>query len=186
MAAAAALSPGQPPARKGSSLLMQGGALLATTLLAVGMGWFAGGRLAPAETTQASEAAVPSAHAPAGSHGAAPAAGGHGGSAEHGEAEEAAPGFPTIIPLAPINTNLAAPTDVWVRMELSLEFKNAPEPGMADSIHQDILAYARTLKLYQLEGASGIIHLKADLDERAKLRSGNKVSRVLIRTLLFE
>ena len=56
-------------------------------------------------------------------------------------------------------------------------------PGL---IHQDILAYVRTLKLHQIEGSSGLIHLKADLDERAAIRSDGHVKRVLIRTMLFE
>ncbi|HEV7252935.1 MAG TPA: flagellar basal body-associated FliL family protein [Mesorhizobium sp.] len=170
-------APSNPPAdaavpKKGPSLVVQGGVLLMLTLLAAGMGWFAGGRLGP--STPPAQAALAAGDA----HGEAEGA--------HGEEHAAAPGHPTIIPLAPINTNLAAPDDVWVRMDLSLEFREAPEPGLADSIHQDILAFIRTVKLHQVEGASGFMHLRADLDERAKIRSGGKASRVLIRTLLFE
>jgi flagellar FliL protein len=42
------------------------------------------------------------------------------------------------------------------------------------------------VKLAQVEGASGFQHLKADLEERAAVRSGGKVRKILIRTLLFE
>lgn len=178
MAAPSVAADAKPP-RKGPPLVMQAGVLLVLTGLAAGMGWFAGGRLGPpAAPGEAAEAAVEDAHG-GGGHGADE--GGHG--EEHAAAP---PGHPTIIPLAPINTNLAAPDDVWVRMDLSLEFKEAPEPGLADSIHQDILAFIRTVKLHQVEGASGFLHLKADLDERARIRSGGKASRVLVRTLLFE
>jgi flagellar protein FliL len=174
-----AAAPGA-PAKKGPSLAVQAGLLVVLTLAAVGMGWFAGGRLGPAFPAGEQQAAAASGHE--GGHGAGALADSGDG---HGE-EHAAPGHPTIIPLAPINTSLAAPDDVWVRMELSLEFKEAPEPGLADSIHQDILAFIRTVKLHQIEGASGFLHLRADLDERARLRSEGKAVRVLIRTLLFE
>ena len=57
---------------------------------------------------------------------------------------------------------------------------------MAEQIQQDLLAYVRTLKLHQIEGASGYQHLKADLEERAALRSGGHVKQVLVRTMLLE
>jgi len=57
---------------------------------------------------------------------------------------------------------------------------------MTETIHQDLLAFLRTLKMYQVEGASGYQHLKADLQERAAIRSDGHAKDVLIRTLLFE
>ena len=60
------------------------------------------------------------------------------------------------------------------------------DPGLADAIHQDLLAFVRTVKMHQIEGASGFQHLKADLAERASIRSDGHVKAVLIRTLLFE
>jgi len=44
----------------------------------------------------------------------------------------------------------------------------------------------RTVKLHQIEGASGYQHLKADLEERAALRSEGHAKQILIRTLLVE
>lgn len=173
---------GLSPPKKGPSLLVQGGILLALTLVAAGMGWATGGQLAPGKETASQESAVPAA-SPAKAEGE----GAKGEGETKGEAvAPAVPGTPTVVPLAPINVNLAAPSDIWIRLELALEFAGKPEPGVADSVHQDLLAFARTLKLYQIEGPRGIVHLKADLDERARLRSDGKVSRVLIRTMLFE
>jgi len=37
-----------------------------------------------------------------------------------------------------------------------------------------------------VEGPSGFINLKAELDERAAIRSDGKISKVLVRTILFE
>jgi len=43
----------------------------------------------------------------------------------------------------------------------------APQPpALTEQIHQDLLALVRTLKMHQIEGASGYQHLKADLEER--------------------
>jgi flagellar protein FliL len=91
-----------------------------------------------------------------------------------------------IVQIAPITTNLGAPADMWVRLELSLVFDGEPDIAMAEQIHQDLLAYMRTVKAHQIEGASGFLHLKADLTERAAIRSGGAVREVLFRTMLFE
>jgi flagellar FliL protein len=163
------------PAKKGPSFIVQIAVLLAMTGVAVGGGWFAGGYMRGGETT--AEAPATPAH-PAPAHGEADA--GHG--------EAAAPeGHPTIVPLAPITTNLAQPANVWARMEVALVLDRAPDDaGLADSIHQDLMSYIRTLKLHQIEGASGFLHLRADLDERASIRSGGAVKHILIRTFLLE
>jgi flagellar FliL protein len=72
-------------------------------------------------------------------------------------------------------------------MELSVELDQpSTDPMLANTIQQDLLAYMRTVKLHQIEGASGFQHLKADLTERAAIRSDGHVRAVLVRTLLFE
>lgn len=91
-----------------------------------------------------------------------------------------------VFRLEPISTNLADPVDIWARMELALVFKEAPDPMVAEAIHQDFLAYLRTVKARQIQGASGFQHMKTDLEERARIRSGGRVDKVLVRTLLFE
>ena len=91
-----------------------------------------------------------------------------------------------IFRLEPINTNLADPVDIWARMELALVFDDIPDPVLAEQVHQDFLAYLRTVKARQIQGASGFQHLKTDLEERARIRSDGHVKQVLVRTLLFE
>jgi flagellar FliL protein len=128
---------------------------------------------------------VPAADHGGGGHGEA-AAGGHGESGGgHGEAE-LPEGHPMVIPLAQITTNLAAPSETWIRLEASIVVDEPPEPELADSVHQDLLAYVRTVRMHQVVGPSGFQHLRAELNERASVRSEGKVKRVLIRTLLFE
>ncbi len=167
------------PEKTGPSLITQIGALLGVTALAVGVGWFAGNYLNGESAGAAGEkaaAAAPEKVMPA-----------------HREAEEkrqeghgAEPASPTVIQLAGITTNLAAPSDVWIRMEASIVLDEPQDAGLSERVHQDFLAFVRTLKLHQIEGASGFQHFKADLEERAAIRSNGHVKQVLIRTLLFE
>lgn len=163
---AAAATAGDGNAKKGPGLVVQLAVLLALTAATAGAGWFFGGMLG----------AIPD------PEGAAEAAheGGHSGTVE------AAPVDLRVFPLETITTNLADPVDVWVRLELALVFAERSDPELAEIIHQDILAYLRTVKARQIEGPSGFQHLRSDLDERARVRSDGKVRQVLIRTMLFE
>lgn len=164
---------------KGPSLVVQIAVLLVLSLAAAGAGYFSGGMLK-------GEAAVadPAAAAPAAGHGAKTEGGhGEGGGAEDPAAADLARG---VLNMPAITTNLAAPSDTWIRVELAAVFEGATDPTVADTIHQDILAYLRTVKLHQVEGASGFLHLKDDIRERARIRGEGKVKDVLIRTIVFE
>lgn len=92
----------------------------------------------------------------------------------------------TVVDIAPITTNLLDPEDVWIRMELSLAYDGAADDAISEEVHQDILAYVHTLKLYNLRGGSGFQHLMEDLNERAAIRSGGRVRRVLVRSFILE
>ena len=164
-AAAAEASP-----KSGPSLVIQIGVFLLMTAAALGMGWLSGGFL-----TAGKSGSEPVAHSAAAAHGESK--GGHG---------EEAPASDTVIPLAAITTNIASPSDVWVRMEVSIVLDEPQDASLPELIHQDLLAFVRTVKMHQIEGASGFQHFKADLEERAAIRSGGHVKQVLIRTLLFE
>jgi flagellar FliL protein len=173
------------PAKSGPSIVIQIAILLVMTGAAIGIGWLSGSYLSGTvpHDPAAAEAATP---AKADAHGAEAKADGHGDAkGGHGDAE--APGNPLLLDLPPIMTNIAAPSDIWLRVELSVVFDEPPQdPGLADAIHQDLLAFVRTVKMHQIEGASGFQHLKADLGERASIRSGGHAKSILIRTLLFE
>jgi flagellar protein FliL len=170
------------PAKSGPSMIVQIAVLLVMTGAAIGIGWFSGSYLNG--TVSHDAAAAESEPAKVDAHGVE--AGGHGDAkGEHGEEKKA--GNPLLLDLPPIMTSIAAPSDIWLRVELSVIFDEPPtDPGMADAIHQDLLAFVRTVKMHQIEGASGFQHLKADLGERASIRSGGHAREILIRTLLFE
>ena len=88
--------------------------------------------------------------------------------------------------MPPITTNIASPSDVWVRMEVSIVLDEPQAEDLPGIIQQDLLSFIRTVKMHEIEGASGFRHLKEDLEERAAIRSDGHVKQVLIRTLLFE
>ena len=143
--------------------------IAALTLIGGGGGWFLGGLIAPL--------------APAEGNAAAPA-GEAGGEAE--EIPRVATEQNGVVLLDPIITNLAYPSESWVRLEVALAFNGPPEPELAEEIHQDILAYMRTVSLQQIEGPRGFQYLRDDIQERAGLRSQGKVSRVMFRTMVVE
>ena len=151
-------------------MLIAGVAIL--TLVGGGGGWVLGGMVAP----KLPEVAAPAPAAAAGEHG--------------GKKEEGIPHIATeaagVVLLEPVTTNLAYPSDNWIRLEVALAFKGPPELAMAEDIHQDILSYMRTVSLQQIEGPRGFQYLKDDIQERVDLRSQGKVSKVMFRTFVIE
>lgn len=92
-------------------------------------------------------------------------------------------------PLKPIVSNLAAPSSTFVRIEASIIYKNGTLPNAqiaAAQIREDVMAYLRTLSMSQLEGPSGLIHLREDLNERARMRSEGHVQELVIETLVVQ
>jgi flagellar FliL protein len=91
--------------------------------------------------------------------------------------------------IEPVITNLSSPADTWVRLETAMIFKNGtlanPEVTAAQ-IRQDEVAYLRTISITQLEGPSALQHLREDLNERASLRTGGKVTELVIQTLIVQ
>ncbi|MCZ8180024.1 MAG: flagellar basal body-associated FliL family protein [Rhizobium sp.] len=152
--------------------------LVVLTAVGGGGGWVIGNMLAP-QVKQATEAATAAEEAAAG--------------AEGGEAKKEEEGLPKIsteangvVALEPITTNLAYPSENWIRLEVALMFNGPPDVQIAEAVHQDILAYMRTVSLQQVEGPRGFQYLKDDLQERVDLRSEGRVSKVMFRTLVIE
>tara|TARA_R110002020_G_scaffold123081_4_gene279154 strand:+ start:16377 stop:16886 length:510 start_codon:yes stop_codon:yes gene_type:complete len=157
--------------KKSPMMLIAGVAVL--TLIGGGGGWVLGGMIAPAAPVEEHTAA----EGQAGDHG-------------EGKEEEGIPKIATeangVVLLDPITTNLAYPSDSWIRLEVALAFKGPAELPLAEEIHQDILAYMRTVSLQQIEGPRGFQYLRDDIKERVDLRSQGKVSKVMFRTMVIE
>lgn len=173
----------EPEPKRGPSLVIQIAVLLVLTAVAAGIGWFSGGFLGHSQQPAAATDAVPTKVG----HGAAADTATNAGHGAAAEANASATASSRIVDVAPITTNLAVPDTIWIRLELSLLFEKEPEdPELALTIQQDIMAYVRTVKLIQVQGASGYQHLKSDILERAKIRSQGLVKDVLFRTMIFE
>lgn len=143
------------------------------SILAGGGGWLVGNMLAPAPAEPETAAAES-------------AGGEHGGKKD----EEGLPRVATeangIVALEPFTSNLAYPADNLVRMEVALAFKGQPDPVLAEAIHQDIMAYMRTVSLQQIQGPRGFQYLRDDLMERVDLRSEGRVTNIMFRTFVIE
>jgi flagellar FliL protein len=117
------------------------------------------------------------------------AAGDHGAEAaatepSHGGESEGA--GPSSIPMEPVVTNISAPSDIWIRFEAVLKASGPVAQETTDLIHQDFMAFFRTMRLEDLEGASSFNDLKAELLARANARAEGKVETLYIKTFLFE
>ncbi|MCV0393753.1 MAG: flagellar basal body-associated FliL family protein [Rhizobiaceae bacterium] len=179
MAKAVATAQDAPAAKPGPSMIVQIAVLLVMTAVAAGIGFASAGFIAPPVAAGGED------HAKQGTGHAADKKG-HGDEKKNEEGHDAVSVLPNAVTLPTVTTNLASPSDIWARMELVLVFDGPPEPALTETIHQDLLAFLRTVKMQQIEGASGFQHLRADIEDRVRTRSDGKVSRVLIRTLLFE
>ncbi|PRD42671.1 flagellar basal body protein FliL [Phyllobacterium phragmitis] len=153
----------------GGSLVGTIAAVAMLTVVAGGGGWLLGGYISGTE--------------PAIDHTAESAS----ASKEPGKGHEAQP-LGNVVALKPILTNLAVPSTTWIRLESALVAKPGEEiaPEMAMNISDDFMAFLRSVSLMQLQGATGLAYLRADLEERAKLRSEGKVERVFISSLVVE
>ena len=180
-----------------TSPLMAAVFLLVAALVAGGSGFAAGTVLFAPMIAADGEAATPAAaeaeRADRAEDGRG--AGGHGGDQGAEDAAAAMRGLDhsglKIVPLDPITTNIGAPSEVWVRMELSLavdpgEHGDGLDPATVEAIQADFLAYMRTTRLQALSMPSGFQHLVTDLESRAALRSRGAVRRVYVKALLLE
>ena len=91
--------------------------------------------------------------------------------------------------LAPIVTNLASPKDVWMRIEVSIVIK--PEARSEQDLivvrsSDQILALLRTIDLAQIEGPSGFLHFREDINDLVRESSEHRVAQVLINSMVVE
>ncbi|KQV68366.1 flagellar basal body-associated FliL family protein [Rhizobium sp. Root1220] len=160
--------------KKKSAMLMTVVGLAVLTLLGAGGGWVVGTMVAPDIKGAVAEEQ---------------AAEGKGAAAQK-PGEAGLPHISTeanmVVQLEPITANLAYPSENWVRLEVALLFTGPPDVKLAEDIHQDIMAYVRTVSLQQIEGPRGFEYLRDDVEERVDLRAQGRVSKVMFRTFVVE
>ena len=180
----------QPQKKKGGGMMPVILAFVIVTLVGGGGGALLGTMLGGSVPAEGAD--------PAAEHGAEAPAEGHGHEGEkakadpHGDpsliemADEKAP--LTLVPLKPVLTNIYNPAESWIRIEAAIVIKPDGEPNpevLAAEIEADTLAFARSLQIAQVEGTRGLLHLRDDLRERAKLRSPAVVD-YLIQAMVVE
>lgn len=94
-----------------------------------------------------------------------------------------------IFPFPPVLTTLVEPKGKWIRVEgsilISPEADQQPEI-LAEKSGEQILTYLRSLRLDQLEGPSGLLAIRGDLNETVLTLSGGQVKGVLIHGIVVE
>lgn len=94
-----------------------------------------------------------------------------------------------LFELAPITTNLMGDRAPWVRFEGQLVYMATAEAEirvLAGTIASDILIYLRSLRHTDVSRPGGVQGLIEDLNERARQRSGGKVTQILINSFVLE
>jgi flagellar protein FliL len=156
---------GAPPKRSG--WIATAGTVAALTLVAAGGGWALGTMLGAKEAVPPVAEATP-----------VPAA----------EPTPAETVQSAIVPLAPVTADISSPPGTQLRLRASLVMKagsTADTALIAAQVQADTVVFARSLELAQVEGSRGLLHLREDLLERAKLRSAD-VEDILIDTLVVK
>lgn len=166
---------------KGDGLIPTAVAVVILTLVAGGGGAFLGSMLGKAGASPAQEAET--AAPPTETASEVDGRGDTGlATAEHDETPL------RLIPLKPVLTNIYAPPRTWLRIEASLVLKDdgsVDADVLAAEIESDTLAFLRSVQLAQIEGTRGLLHLREDLRERARLRSPAVID-YLIQTMVAE
>jgi flagellar protein FliL len=109
--------------------------------------------------------------------------------AQNAPAGSTAIGTSAVKELAPIVTNLSSPDGAFVRLQTAIVYDRSQSQQIdvvAAKIGDDILAFVKTLTVAQLQGASGLQHLREDLNERAALRSDGRVRELMIEMLVVQ
>lgn len=98
-------------------------------------------------------------------------------------------GTSAVKELAPVVTNLASPEGAVVRLQAAIVYDKSDAQQIdivAAKIGDDMLAFVKTLTVAQLQGSSGLQHLREDLNERAAVRSDGRVRELMIEMLVVQ
>lgn len=116
--------------------------------------------------------------------------------AEHGdekqpqkEGEHAKPEALIVRQLSPIVSNLQSPKNAWVRLELSIVMKAeaaSEQDIIAVKANDKVLGLLRSTALSQIDGPSGLLHLREDLTDLLVGGHDSPITEVLISSMVVE
>jgi flagellar FliL protein len=194
------------------SLMTTAIVILLLTLMGAGVGFAVGVFLKPGDDAKTAETPAdaigqetpsPDSHAEgkpdASSHGDSSShAEAADGSDQHGEHEDVdvpedeqplSPKDLTVVAFSPVLTTLGSPKDKWIRLEGSILVKTSteiPHEQLSEQAGEQILSYLRTADLAQIEGPSGFLALRYDLNETLRTLSKGDINGILIHGLVVE
>lgn len=92
------------------------------------------------------------------------------------------------IAMPPIIMTIGTDQKTNVRLDLSIiaVHGTAKETPLSSEVREDVVAFLRGLKLEDLEGGRGFLNLRAQLDERARIRGRGVILGLLIGGLIFQ
>jgi flagellar protein FliL len=91
--------------------------------------------------------------------------------------------------LTPIVTNLMAPKEAWIRLEAAIVLKSeaaSKQDLIAVESGDKIMGYLRSVTLAQIDGPSGLLHLREDLNDLLAGPPDAPVRKVLISSMVVE
>jgi len=164
------------PPKKGEGIVGLIAALAVVSTVAVGAGWYVGSNLMGGKQAKMATAEA-AADMKIDDQTAAK-------DDEHGD-EPAS----DVVKLNPIVTNLSNYDDTWLRLELALIFQ--PGQGFASEaenlrVQSDLANFIQTVKLPQISGPSGLLHLREDLTDRVRIATKGRVKEILILSMVAE
>ncbi|HWU61402.1 MAG TPA: flagellar basal body-associated FliL family protein [Ensifer sp.] len=176
--------------KKGGGLVVTIVIVLVLSVIAGGGGWFLGKSISDKFITQEKKDELAKKAAEQAELAAAEAGGEKKGGEKKKPGEDSVPKLANaennVVALEPITSNLAYPSQSWVRLEVALLFGDKPDEKTAEEVHQDIMAYIRTVSLQQIQSARGFEYLRQDIKERAALRTEGRVKDVMFRTFVVQ
>ena len=94
-----------------------------------------------------------------------------------------------LVEIPPIITNLKKPTGSWIRVE-SKAVANTDaienEAALTQRLSQDILMYLRTLSIADIDSSNGLLQVRTDLNDIARIRSKGTLDEVVSQGLIVE
>ncbi len=95
----------------------------------------------------------------------------------------------SIMMLQPVITNLIEPRGTYIRLEGAAVFAGPTDKQsevLVSRVAQDIMSVLNTMSLAQIEGPSGLQHLREDLNARAVVRSEGKIKEIVLHSVVVE
>jgi flagellar protein FliL len=91
--------------------------------------------------------------------------------------------------LAPIISNLGSPSETWMRLEISILIDRTvqlDQDVLAVKASDVVVSLLRTVELKKIEGPSGFLHFREDLNDALTAAFDGKITGVLIGSMVVE